>query len=66
MRLLGTAADQDVALRLGRTVASVQKKRYEVHINGCNPAHRFWTDQEIKLLGIMTWRHCPNGILLAL
>ena len=34
-------------------MASVQEKRFYAHIRAGNPAYRFWTEEEIKLLGTM-------------
>jgi hypothetical protein len=49
--LLGTAPDEEVARRTGRTAEAVRQKREELGIP--NPAGNRWTVEEVALLGTM-------------
>jgi hypothetical protein len=49
LALLGTAPDEEVAERIGRTKDAVRQKREEVRVP--NPSGHGWTEEELALLG---------------
>ena len=53
IRLLGTAPDPEIALRLGRTLWAVMLRRGRLHIQNPAPKFRWWTPAEDRLLGTM-------------
>jgi hypothetical protein len=58
--LLGTAPDEEVARRTGRTAAAVRRKRWALDIP--NPAGSRWTAEDMALLGTLPDREVARRV----